>query len=186
MNTVRTFAFAAIFLGIFFISGRSVPHAAGQAPPRTTPLAPPGQAPIGSGTPENHVGQNASFYGVWGMAPAMASNRTQSVQLARQFAKATKEDEKKEIRKKLADVLDNEFEQLAQQQQTEIDDLEKQVANLKAILKKRKDSKVTIVDRRLEQLIQEAEGLGWGTPGRADHFQQPKTATYSHEIGATR
>jgi len=52
---------------------------------------------------------------------------------------------------------------VAQSQQAELEELEKHVADLKALLKKRKDSRETIVERRLEQLIQEAEGLGWGS-----------------------
>ena len=50
-------------------------------------------------------------------------------------------------------------------------ELEKQVAKLKAVLKRRKDVKENIVERRLEQLVQEADGLGWNAPGgRSDLY----------------
>lgn len=88
----------------------------------------------------------------------------QAAQLAQQYVKATKEDEKKEIRKKLTDLLSQQFDQRLQQQQKEVDDLEKQIAALKEVLKKRTAAKTTIVERRIDQLVQEAEGLGWNNP----------------------
>jgi hypothetical protein len=94
-----------------------------------------------------------------------SSYQPQATQLAQQYAKATKEDEKKDIRKKLTDVLAQQFDQHAQEQQKELEELEKQIVNLKALLKKRQDAKSSIVERRLEQLIQDVEGLGWNAPG---------------------
>jgi hypothetical protein len=88
----------------------------------------------------------------------------QTADLARQYVKAEKDETKKEIRKKLSDLLSQQFDAHAEQQQKELDDLEKEIARLKSLLKKRQDAKSTIVDRRMEQLIQEAEGLGWTAP----------------------
>jgi hypothetical protein len=88
----------------------------------------------------------------------------ESHQLAKQYAKSEKEDEKKEIRKKLTEFLAKQFDAQAKQQEKQLADLEKQIASLKATLKKRQDNKTTIIDRRIEQLIQEAEGLGWTAP----------------------
>jgi hypothetical protein len=141
-------AFGVLMAGILLVRGLSTPHADGQSPTPGVGLAGPGPEPGSMPGWAGHNSQNAS------------------VQLAKQYANATKEDEKKEIRQKLADSLHKEFDQLAQRQQAELDELERQVASLKAVVKKRKDSKETIVERRLEQLIQEAEGLGWGSPNR--------------------
>ncbi len=88
----------------------------------------------------------------------------QSVQLAHQLAKAENDDEKKELRKKLTRVLEQQFDAQLKEQQKELDDLEKQVARLKKLLSKRREAKETIVERRLEQLVQDAEGLGWNAP----------------------
>ncbi len=88
----------------------------------------------------------------------------QSANLAKQYVKADKEEEKKEIRKKLGDVLAKQFDTQVEKQQKELADLEKQIASLKSLLKKRTDAKPTIIDRRIDQLIQDADGLGW-TPG---------------------
>jgi len=145
MKTVRTAALMFLMTGILLISSGSAPFAIGQSPeyPRT-----PGMDP-----------------NVFGRSNRAAST---SAQLAKQYAKATKEEEKKDVKKQLSDTLNKEFDQLAQSQQAELDQLEKQVAELKAVLKKRKDSKDTIVERRLEELILNAEGLGWGSSKQAE------------------
>jgi hypothetical protein len=90
--------------------------------------------------------------------------QSDSAQLARKYVEAKKEDEKRDIRKQLTEVLNRQFDQHVQQQQHELEELEKQIAKLKEVVRKRLDAKSTIVDRRIEQLIQDAEGLGWNAP----------------------
>lgn|SRR5262249_13369479 len=90
--------------------------------------------------------------------------QNKSVQLSQRYAKTEKEDEKKALHKELSQVLGEQFDLHLQEQQRELDELEKQVAKLKTLLKKRKDSKESIVERRFEQLVQEADGLGWNAP----------------------
>jgi hypothetical protein len=90
--------------------------------------------------------------------------QNQSMQLAQQMAKAENDDDKRELRKKLTQVLEQLFDAHLKEQQKDLDDLEKQVARLKKLLSKRREAKEAIVERRLEQLVQEAEGLGWNAP----------------------
>jgi hypothetical protein len=97
--------------------------------------------------------------------------QSQAHDLAQQYVKSEKEDDKKDIRKKLTEVLDKQFDLHLQEQQKELDELEKQVAKLKAVLRKRKDAKENIVERRFEQLVQDADGLGWNAPsGRGNPY----------------
>jgi len=88
--------------------------------------------------------------------------------LVQQYVKA-KEEDKKEIRKKLAEALGKQFDAHMKQQQDELAALENQINDLKNIMKKRQEAKTTIIDRRLDQLIQDAEGLGWTAPGSPQH-----------------
>jgi flagellar motility protein MotE (MotC chaperone) len=90
--------------------------------------------------------------------------RDQTGQLIKQYVKAEKEDDKKEIRKKLTDVLGKQFDAHMDKQQKELAELEKQIASLKTLLKKRQDSKSAIIEHRMDQLIRDAEGLGWNAP----------------------
>ena len=92
------------------------------------------------------------------LAPPAASH------LAQQLLKAEKNDEKQDLRKKLDEMLQKEFDQHLQHQEKELEELEKQLAQLRGTLKKRKDAKESIIRRRAEQLINEAEGLGWTGP----------------------
>ena len=94
----------------------------------------------------------------------------QVTRLARQYVQATKDDEKKDARKKLQDTLGRQFDDQAVRQKKELEDLEKRVADLRTLLQKRHDARDTIIDRRLEQVLREAEGLGWGTPPAAPNF----------------
>jgi hypothetical protein len=87
-------------------------------------------------------------------------------ELARKYVKADKEEDKKDLRKKLTDLLARQFDERNQQQQKELENLERQIAELKAVLKKRADGRSAIIDRHFEQLILDAEGLGWQAPER--------------------
>ncbi len=93
-----------------------------------------------------------------------------STDLARQYVAAEKQEDKRDIRKKLSDALSQQFDAHIKQQQKELEDLEKQIANLRSVLQKRIGAKSTIVERRVEQLIQDAEGLGWNAPGGPRHI----------------
>jgi hypothetical protein len=99
---------------------------------------------------------------VLGLEPNL---QDQSYQLVQQYVKAEKEEDKKEIRKKLADALGKQFDTHMELQQKELADLERQMAELQNLLKKRQKAKSEIIDRRMDQLIQDAEGLGWTAPG---------------------
>jgi hypothetical protein len=109
--------------------------------------------------------QPAAYPGVFYNTTNLYQAHSQTAQLAQQYVKATKEEDKRDIRKKLGDLLGQQFDQHTQQQQKELEELEKQIAHLRSVLKKRQDAKGTIVERRLDQLIQDAEGLGWTAPG---------------------
>jgi hypothetical protein len=115
-----------------------------------------------SAPPQTQVGGSGGAYWVH---QGLSNPHQESSQLAKQYVDSKKEDERRDIRKKLTDLLTQQFDQQIQQQQKELEDLEKQIANLRAVLRKRLDAKSAIVERRIEQLIQDAEGLGWNAPG---------------------
>jgi hypothetical protein len=89
---------------------------------------------------------------------------SKSAELAQSLVKSESQSEKNEIRKELNKVLTEQFDAHLSQQQKELEELEKQIAKLKGLIRKRLESKEAIVERRMEQLVQEAEGLGWAAP----------------------
>jgi hypothetical protein len=96
------------------------------------------------------------------------------MKLAHDYVQATKDDDKKEIRKKLTETLNKQFDAHLAQQQKELEDLEKKITSLRAVLKKRQEAKNAIVERLIEQLVQDAEGLGWTAPNSPVHFDVDK------------
>ncbi len=117
--------------------------------------------PTPAPTPRDLAGI-AAYAGHAGMQWQMHSR---AGELARQYTKAEKESEKREIRDKLTEILNQQFDEHMQQQEKELQELEKQIADLRSLMKRRADAKRTIVDRRIEQMIQDADGLGWNAPG---------------------
>jgi hypothetical protein len=65
------------------------------------------------------------------------------------------------LRKELTDVLGQAFEQRRQQQQSEIERLERQLESIRQLDKKRQDRKNEIVQKRLAELIGEPDTLAW-------------------------
>ena len=158
MKAVRVLAF--VLVGIGAITGAVV---FGQAPAPEQPKQL--LTPLPNNAAPNYVIQELAPGGPGFFAPA----QDQSAQLVDQYRKAEKEEDKKEIKKKLADELGKQFDANMKRQQAELEALEKQINDLKNLMKKRQDARTTIIDRRLEQVIQDAEGLGWTAPGGPQH-----------------
>lgn len=172
MKCIRVWAF--VLVGASALAGAAV---FGQQPVGG------GAGPSGGGLGGWAVDDVAELAGHLGWHQKAGQLYSQSVKLAKQYAKSEKEDEKKDIRKKLTDVLNEQFDLQMKQQQKELEDLEKQVANLKTMLKKRVDAKSAIVDRRIDQLAQEADGLGWSGPNGGHSFFTPGGAGFSFGHG---
>ncbi len=74
---------------------------------------------------------------------------------------ATTDAERSEIRTKLAAILGNQFDLRQKRHGLEIEALETQVRKLRELVRKRQESREEIISRRVEQIVREAEGLGW-------------------------
>ena len=148
MNRFQRRAFALLLVGALLCLGTADPQpAAGQ-----TAAPSPNPVPVVSQPGQHHTWTTYSHVG------------SEEIQLVQKYAKSTSDEEKKELKKKLTDLLVQQFDNHQQQQQKELDELEKQIKQLRETLKKRQDAKNSIVERRLEQLVHEADGLGWTAP----------------------
>ena len=168
MNAARVLAFVLVGIGAItgaVVFGQSAPEKAKEPLPQVQPRTNSNAFP-NNGQP-NYVIQEFAPGGPGYFVPANLQD--QSTQLVQQYVKAEKEEDKKEIRKKLADALGKQFDAHMEQQQKELAALEKQINELKNIMKKRQEAKTTIIDRRIDQLTQDAEGLGWTAPGSPQH-----------------
>ena len=166
MKAARVLTFVLVGIGAItgaVVFGQSAPEKAKAPLPEVQPRANSNAFP-NNGQP-NYVIQELAPGGPGFFVPG---SQDQSSQLVDDYVKA-KEEDRKEIRKKLADALGKQFDAHMEQQQKELAALEKQINELKNIMKKRQEAKTTIIDRRMDQLIQDAEGLGWTAPGSPNH-----------------
>ena len=80
------------------------------------------------------------------------------------YVAADKADDQKRLKTDLRDMLTKQFDVQRQRRELELSRIEERVKKLRDQIKKRNDARDTIIDRRLEQLTNEADGLGWGQP----------------------
>jgi hypothetical protein len=83
-----------------------------------------------------------------------------SQELIRQLAKA-EGSKKGKIKDQLSETLGKQFDARQKRHQAEIKALEEKLKKLKDLVQKREDKRDEIVSKRLEQLVRDAEGLGW-------------------------
>jgi hypothetical protein len=74
---------------------------------------------------------------------------------------ATSDTQRSEARAKLAVNLGKQFDLRQKRHGLEIEALEAQVKKLKELVQKRQESRSEIISRRVDQILREAEGLGW-------------------------
>ncbi len=82
-------------------------------------------------------------------------------ELVARYAESETAAERKDIHAALRNLLAKQFDAQRQRQELELRRIEEQVRKLREQIKKRDDARETIIGRRLDQLINEAEGLGW-------------------------
>ncbi|MGH7134860.1 MAG: hypothetical protein ACREHD_03920, partial [Pirellulales bacterium] len=93
---------------------------------------------------------------------AQLSNEAES--LAKQLADATDDKQKAEIKEKLQDALSRQFDAQQKARELEVASIESKVKKLRDTISKRNEARRTILDKRFDQLLSEAEGLGWNSP----------------------
>jgi hypothetical protein len=102
-----------------------------------------------------------------------------SEQLAAQYGAAKEDDKKSQLRTQLREALEKQFELQEQRRQEELAQIEARLKSLRELMQKRKDARQTIIDRRLDQLLRDAEGLGWNAPSSGGSSSRvPNAAAY--------
>lgn len=87
--------------------------------------------------------------------------------LARQLADGGDEKQRAELKDKLAAALEKQFDAQQKLREQEVSQIEARVRKLRDLIHKRTDSRRKIIDNRLEQLLNDAEGLGWSSAAGA-------------------
>jgi hypothetical protein len=156
-------SFVAVAMG--FLALNSLPAVRGQVGPG---LAPQPIQPLPVGVPSATVGRAGPQVAGGSVSSSLRSQDyefgRQAEALAAQYGSAKEDADKEKLRAQLRDVLDKQFAVHHQRREEELAKLEARVRSLRELLTKRKEQRQTIVDRRLEQLVRDAEGLGWSGP----------------------
>jgi hypothetical protein len=143
----------------------------GQAAPQTVPppaavvQVAPSNVPSAYPTPRRRGGSgDASDGESSGLREQDYEFGRQAEALASQYGAAKEDGAKEKLRSQLRDVLDKQFTVHHKRREAELEKLEARVRSLRELLSKRSEQRQPIVDRRLEQLTRDAEGLGWSEP----------------------
>lgn len=91
-----------------------------------------------------------------------AKIQRQARELVAKYASTDDADARAEVKKGLNSLLKEQFELQKEVREVELSRLEEKVKKLRDLLDKRSAQKDEIVERRVEQLLLEADGLGWG------------------------
>ena len=85
--------------------------------------------------------------------------------LTSRFGESAEDADRQKAKAELAELLGKQFEVQQQIREEEVGQLEARVKKLRALIDKRKEARQTIIEKRLDQLLREAEGLGWNAGG---------------------
>ena len=120
---------------------------------------------------------NAFYYGFSSGAapqkqdPEMAALVQSDFDLAQQsdvalarYSEADDDAERDGIKVELKELLTKQFDVQRQRRQLELARVEERIQRLRGLFKKRDDAREKIIQERLEQLVREADGLGWSAP----------------------
>jgi hypothetical protein len=84
--------------------------------------------------------------------------------LMRDYKRTENADERDKIKTKLTAALAKQFDAQQKRRDLELARVEAQLKKLRELMKKRGEERKTIIDRRVDQLVRDAEGLGWAPP----------------------
>ncbi len=82
-------------------------------------------------------------------------------ELAKKFGEAKSDSERSQIKTELRELLEKHFSFRQKRHQEEIAGLEAKVKKLKELVDKRQENRREIIAKRLDQILSNAEGLGW-------------------------
>ncbi|HWY88937.1 MAG TPA: hypothetical protein VNX28_19645 [Gemmataceae bacterium] len=90
--------------------------------------------------------------------------------VVKEYIKTDNEAQRGKLKTKLSDVLAKEFDLQQKRREIELARLETHMKKLRDMMNKRNTARRTIVEQRLDQLLREAEGLGWNAPAKTSPY----------------
>jgi hypothetical protein len=84
--------------------------------------------------------------------------------LVQDYSRTEDEGQRSKIRTKLSTILQSQFDLQQKRRDLEVTRIETQLKKLRELMQKRTAARQSIVEKRLDQLLREADGLGWTPP----------------------
>jgi hypothetical protein len=174
--------FAAILAAILSVGGALAIAQAQDNTPRTTNAAQnrPGTKPAAGGSmpPGAMPGMGrAGMSSMLSMGSAVDDDpemnelaqteavlANESAEIVARLAETEKAADRKQLAAELKATLAKQFDVQKKRREIELSRIEERVRKLREQIKKRDDARETIIDRRLDQLVDDADGLGWSSP----------------------
>ncbi|MHC4402213.1 MAG: hypothetical protein ACYTG0_21305 [Planctomycetota bacterium] len=88
----------------------------------------------------------------------------QTQELVQQYRNAGDAEEREALQDDLERTVSRHFDLRQEARERELEWLEMEIARLRSLHERRQDEKNRIVQQRIEALLREADGLGWGSP----------------------
>lgn len=105
--------------------------------------------------------------------------------LASRYGEASKDEDREKIKADLAELLAKQFSIQQQIREDEVAQVEARVKKLRELIEKRKAAQQSIIERRLEQLLRDAEGLGWTPSAEGPHRQSGLISAGGNPVGSS-
>ena len=128
-------------------------------------------APSAGGAPKDPEMQD--------LARQLAQLKGEERNLLDRYAAAANDQERGKIKEMLAKLLDKQFDLQQHTRHRELEAIEARVQRVRALIAKRQQTRATIIQQRLTQLIAEAEGLGWTPPEETPATKLPMSGGFN-------
>jgi hypothetical protein len=96
-------------------------------------------------------------------------------QLLRSYSQAKDEKQRDKLKAQLSKALEKEFDLKQKYRRLELDWADSAVKKAREVLGKRAEQRQTIIEKRLDDLLKEADGLGWTEPSGVGRTQARET-----------
>jgi hypothetical protein len=144
----------------------------GQALPQPAQTAPYGEYPPAHSAPQDPE--------LSALLKEESKSAAEAARSMKDYAAADNEDKRAKIKTKVQEALGKQFDAQQKRRDLELTRLEAQTKKLRELMKKRSDARTTIIEKRLDQLLREADGLGWASPHGPSvpgYYPAPRFAT---------
>ncbi len=117
------------------------------------------------------------------LSTEMTKAQQEEQTLTGKYAATTNEPERAKLKESLAKVLDQQFDLQQKMRKEELEPIEARVKRLRELIDKRAQARKTIVEKRLEQILREAEGMGWTSSGEPTALVPPAPSNGTPRYG---